>query len=292
MSMLHAEPQPSGRKHLLLTLFGLFVVSVVVLIVLRWRFNPQPNSAEFEIFKAFLQLGVISVAAAAVAMLSFDYQFQRQQNERERDRVRQADEKRREEEHERALRDAELSRRRLEYRDELLRAVFGRATQSYSAVKRARRLLRARALRQQDHVRLILTSVYDELMDVVNDAQLDFENLRRDVENSRPAFSSPDQLVIYMGAIDEYLGKLMKEYERERPGFTEEISTKHLAQFAQLGDFLGPAKESLFLTGVVHPFHDVQRLIRADLLNPQLRDIPAPDTTPTAVFPAAAGAHT
>src|SRR5437879_467277 len=206
----------SPRRYLIAALVALFVASVAALGVLKRTLNPQAGTPELELFKAVLQLGVISVAAAALAVLSFDYQFQRQQEETERERLR----------------------RRLEYRDELLRTILGRATSSYSAVKKARRLLRGRALREEGNGEIILTPAYDEQMGVVNDAQLDFENLQRDVENSRRAFSRPDEIVRKLRIVDSYLGNLIEEYEHERPGFTAERSTKQLAQFSDLRDFL------------------------------------------------------
>lgn len=234
-----------------MALIGLFVASVAILGLVKLFMNPQPGAAAMELFKAVLQLGVISVAAAALALLSFNYQFERQQEERK----------------------FELVRRCLEYREELLRTILGRATSSYAAVKKARRLLRARALRQDSNDKTILTKVYDEQMDSLNDAQLDFENLQRDVENSRPAFSQPEEIVENLRCVDRYLGILIKEYERKRPSFTGDNSTRRVARFLLLPDFLKKSKTSLFMRYVVDPFHDVQRLLRADLLNPQLVDL-------------------
>ena len=214
-----------------------------------------------EVFKAVLQLGVISAAAAALAMLSFDYQFLRQQEEKNRDQ-----------DHEAALRQNELLRRRLEYREELLRTILRRATNSYSSVKKARTLLRARALQKEANRKVIVTPAYDEQMDVVNDARLDFENLQRDVENSRLAFSQPDIIVKKIQCVEEYLRHLIEEYERRRPTFKEDGSTRRVGQLRRLRDFLSSSRTSLFMLRAVHPFHEVQRLLRADLLNPQLVD--------------------
>ncbi len=261
----------SPRRYLIAALVALFVGSVAALGILKWAFNPKPGTPELEIFKAVLQLGVISVAAAAVALLSFDYQFQRQREEAAGERRRQDEEKRRDRDHQEALRQAELARKSLEYREEFLRTILRRATSSYAAVKKARRVLRARALRQEANGKIVLTSAYDEQVDVINDAQLDFENLQGDVDNTRPALSRPDEIIAQLHAVDEYLGELIKEYETERPGFTVEGSAKQLAEFRWLQDFLDH-KGNLFTGKVVHPFHDVQRLLRADLLNPQLID--------------------
>src|SRR6266487_7075049 len=94
----------SPRRYLIAALVALFVGSVAALGILKWAFNPKPGTPELEIFKAVLQLGVISVAAAAVALLSFDYQFQRQREEAAGERRRQDEEKRRDRDHQEALR--------------------------------------------------------------------------------------------------------------------------------------------------------------------------------------------
>lgn len=265
---------PSGSKESLVgALIGLLVLSIAILGLIKLTMNPQPGSSSMELFKAVLQLGVISVAGAALAMLSFNYQFAREQEETERENNQARKDKKSEERRQKRLRDFELISRRLEYREDLLRTILGRATSSYSAVKKVRRLLRARALVEDENDKTILPMVYDEQMMVVNDAQLEFENLKRDVENSELAFSQADEIVKNLVAIDRYLGKLISEYERRRPRITNDISTQRLSQFLRLQDFLAKSKHSLFMRRVVHPFHEVQKLIRADLLNPQLVDL-------------------
>jgi hypothetical protein len=55
-----------------------------------------------------------------------------------------------------------------------------------------------------------LANQYDTFFDMLNDAQLDLENLARDVETSAKAFSESAVILEHLRSMDTYLGDLRR----------------------------------------------------------------------------------
>lgn len=232
-------------KSLIAVLVGLFVASVAGVLIPP---APTAGTIHMEIAKALLQLGVVAVAGTVVSVLVFEYQRERHNQDKDR----------------------EFERKALEYREELLKAVLSRAMACYSQSKKARRLLRARALEHHDGITIVLANQYDQYLDLINDAQLELENLARDVQNSAPAFSSPDAIVKHLRSMDKYLSRIICEYERNRGLSTMADGKLTLDEFPVLKEYLKTAAESPFNPNVIVPYHEVQLAIRKDLLHPHL----------------------
>ncbi|HYP39660.1 MAG TPA: hypothetical protein VEX13_04800 [Chloroflexia bacterium] len=244
---------------------GVFLLSIVLLVVIGFWFRPTPNTFEFEIVKAVLQVGVISIIALIFSLISFEYQRDREQTDKDRERKRQESDN-----------EQDLYRRQLEYRDDLLKATLRRAMTSYSAVKKARRLMRARAIvLGTSQTEVILAPAYDSYMEMINDAQLEFEHLKRDVKTSDVGFRKAEELHDALECMEKYLGRMIREYESNRRSFqlleggtlAKEISS---SSFPKLDDLLSHSSKSDFQMEFVQPFHNVQESIRADLAHPQL----------------------
>lgn len=210
--------------------------------------NPGQGTLSFEIAKSLLQVGVVAVAGAVISLLTFEYQQERQEAEKARD----------------------LERKLIEYREGLLMSTLTAAMKAYARTKKARRLMRARARVVAGGRSIVLATEYDFYLDWINDAQLDFENLARDIDNSRPAFTNPNPLKEKLQKMDSYLGTLITEYEDKRNRFRGEPQSLPLEQLPILDDCLAPTKKSEFLTEVVVPYHDVLKGLRQDLLHPNL----------------------
>ncbi|MDR6318800.1 hypothetical protein [Actinoplanes couchii] len=156
--------------------------------------------------------------------------------------------------------------RQAELQAERLRLAEGRATAIretrqrylaelvvlYNAVKRSRRLLRARA---QIHTtagdgRLRLAT-YDEQLQLLLDAQLGLELMIRTMNAEGEVFDGVPQLVPSLKSTEKYLRELITEYEavmpRVQPGATE-ITTP-----PKLADFIGPYEHSEFRPGFIRP---------------------------------------
>ena len=216
----------------------LLSILLVTIALLRLCFrNAAQGTIAFEVAKSLLQLGVVAVVGAFVSWAMTEYQ---------------------------------LAQSRYEYREELLTSTLSRAVAAYSRAKRARRLLRARSGAAPGGPGLIRLDDYDRFMEMVNDAQLELESLKGDVKTSEPAFASADSVFCFFKSMEEYLGKVVKEYEMTRHTIPDSNSSVQVRQLEALSDFLGPANASLFKREVIDPYHKVQDFIRKDLLHPKL----------------------
>lgn len=248
------------RKLLTIALASLLLGSVALLLIF-FR-EAEQGTLEFEVAKSLLQLGVVAVVGAVVSVLVFEYQRERQAIDKTTDLERQAAEKQR-----------DIMRKALEYRESLLVSLLSRTMDAYGRAKKSRRLLRGRAIVNRGEISVVLAAQYDQCFELINSAQLDLENLARDVETSAKAFSDPTALVKHLRAMEGYLGTLIGEYEQHRRFFTGEESSLPLSRLSLLEDFIRSAKESSFMPTMVVPYHDVQKAIRGDLLHPNLPEL-------------------
>ena len=142
---------------------------------------------------------------------------------------------------------------------------------AYGLTKKARRLLRARAVEIHSAGKAVAADPYDACFDLVNEAQLEFENLARDVQNSERAFSTPETLIKCLRSMEIYLSTVITEYERNRglvPSGTGRIPLQDLPELEQFIE--SASKKGPLTKEVVAPYHDIQLAIRKDLLHPQL----------------------
>jgi hypothetical protein len=224
-------------------LIGLLILSSSLLLFFR---HAQADTLEFEAAKALLQLGVVAVIGAGVSLLTFEYQRARQLEDHAR----------------------EIRRQALQHREDLLRTFLAQATAAYARVKKARRLLRARARVRRAGVEMVLTESYDLYLDSLNDAQLELENLGRDVETSAQAFSARPLVADKLHSMESYLGEIIKEYENS--GSASAGAEIPMHDLPALEEMLRRAKHSRFQPDFVQPFHDMRASIRADLFQPDL----------------------
>jgi hypothetical protein len=244
------------RNWLFAMLAVIFAVSATLLLVF-FRGASQGTVA-FEVAKALLQLGVVAVVGATVSWAVAEYQLQQSRLDKAED-IKHQDE----------IRAAELNRQRDEYRDELLTTTLRRVVIAYASAKKARRLLRA-------HVGtgapgLVRVTEYDRYLEMVNDAQLDLESVKGDVKTSAAAFSNAQSIFDALESMEQYLGHVVKEYEKHRNLVEQHTGGLQLASLETLSDFLAKAEEGHgFKKSVIDPYHEVQKKIRNDLLHPRL----------------------
>jgi hypothetical protein len=239
-----------------LILLALFLADAVALVIVVVAVGTPPSTFQFELAKGLIQLGLVALVGAALSLLVDQNRTSRERAEKERDRDRQAAEK-----------EADLQRERREYRMELIKATLGRATASYSAVKRSRRLMRALAIIESDGAasKRVMAKPYDAQMIEINNAQLEFENLARDVETSAPLFSDVGAVTRALDGLEKYLNRIITEYEKERRHFTGDPPQLDLDQLPHLAGFLAPRSPD-FRAQVLLPLIRVQEALRADLL--------------------------
>lgn len=327
----HPKEQRPNRKLglLLAALLGfLAVVAVACIAGFLWLYarHPGPNQLDFEVAKALLQMGMVSVVAAIVSLLGFNYQTQKQADqselaakrdterqeaarlaaeearlaekehderrqeaerlaadaarraEKEHDERRQAAqreaadaarraEKERDERRQEMRLQAEAAVQRADYVDDLLKTTLKRITSSYNAAKLARRQLRALARRETAPGKVaIRTSVYDEWMANLNDAQLDLEAVKRDIDVSRGVYPWAMDMFDCVKQMEEYLREVRKEYEEQR--WKAEDKLIPLRSLKRLSDFIGrkPAGKK-FNDEFVEQYASLRRMVRENLMN-------------------------
>jgi len=238
---------PTPVSRLVAALSSIFGLAAFALLLMP---KPAPSSFEMEIAKALLQLGVVSVVGVVLSVLVFEYQRARNNTDKQRD----------------------LDRLALEYREDLLKSTLSRAMACYSQAKKARRLFRAKGRQRHEdlNIDIVVPEEYDRCLETINDAQLELENLARDIGNSAIAFSNADHLVQSIRSMEMYLSDLVGEYETHRGTQSLRQEKLMLDDLPELNDFLLPAAESRFKPQVIIPYHKVQEAIRKDLLHPNL----------------------
>jgi hypothetical protein len=202
--------------------------------------NIQHNTLPFEIAKSMLQAGVVSVAVAALTLLTQQHQRRHTVVEKELDE----------------------EQRRAEIRTDLLRSAHAQVTEQYNAVKRARRLLRARRLPGDIHS----AEHYDEHLAAIVDAQLAFEALIADVNSSAGSvFSDGPALVAELKKVEKYLGDLISEYEEKRSQFLGTPEQLVETDLPVLREFLAKRKRGSGFDKAIEAFGKARDLIREDI---------------------------
>src|SRR5687768_4598097 len=202
------------KTRLLVALFCLFALSMGTAYFF-FRDAGQGTLA-FEVAKSLLQVGVVAIAGAVISALTFEYQrerlddekkadIERLSSEKERDIKRAENEKDRDIQRQALEKQRDLERKSVDYREGLLMSTLTSTMDAYSRTKKARRFLRARARSRHPEAVIILAEQYDLYIEWINDAQLDFENLARDIDTSAQAFTKPVFLRDQFYKMDSYL---------------------------------------------------------------------------------------
>ncbi|QLL15678.1 hypothetical protein [Pseudomonas chlororaphis] len=233
------------KKRIVFVLSGIFLGSVCILLALYLPVGIKDLRPE--IGKSALHLLVVSVIGTIVSLLVFEYQQERQASEKKRDQ----------------------QQKHFEYRESLLISVLSRAANAYSRAKKARRMTRAH-MTLTGTTRQLSLAQYDVFFDLVNEAQLELENLKRDIRTISKTITTPEKLIEKLHTMDSYLGELITEYEDSRQKFIGTLLTLPISDFPLLDNCVRPANSSNFMSGMIKPYSEIQAAIRKDLFHPNL----------------------
>ena len=141
--------------------------------------------------------------------------------------------------------------------DQFRKNVLQRLQNLYAKTKNARRMLRAKGFTTQwygkeDDSCLMKQSVYDLYMNDINGSQLELEAIRKEIGEGKNIFSNPKLITDNLEVMDEYLGKLVSEYEKKLPDFKGEPAVLKIKDLPDLKQFISSAN----ITGEskVNPF--------------------------------------
>jgi hypothetical protein len=240
------------REPLIYVMVVLFAISIALFLYLYSR-GVRAGTIEMEIAKVLLQVGVVAVVGALLSLLVSNREqrleeLQQQREQNEADRVRAEDQRRED--------------RR--YREELLKATLSRITSSYNNSKRARRDMKALALDRSKEGVEVIVERYDLDMLALNEAQLELETIKSDVETAQYSFPSHAKLTPRLKTMESYLGEIITEYKEVRSA-NPSAKTIPLSRLGQLSDFLGEVKGSRFKENFSAGHDVVRQAIRNDL---------------------------
>lgn len=151
---------------------------------------------------------------------------------------------------------------------ELLLATHNQLLSAYNKAKRIRRILRARVLPPADvdassDAHVILASEYDEQMETLIDAQLEFETIERMTEGNVDLFGSVSDFDDRLDAIRGYLYATVREYENQRTRFHGDPPSMPLSMLPELSSFMGSrGRDQGFRDEFRTPFKDALMSLR------------------------------
>jgi len=130
-------------------------------------------------------------------------------------------------------------------RDQYRKDSLDKLNKLYRKAKNARRMLRAKgfATLNENDEDLLIRSEYDLFMDDINDSQLELEDIRGQISTSQSAFLNPGGLESNLKDMDDYLGKLIRDYEKFRAGFSGNPPTRRIGDFPDTKSFLAHGGE-------------------------------------------------
>ena len=263
----HAVVNAAKRFPLLCSLVAVLAVlslADVICLIVFFRGGVDHDTFKLELGKALVQFVVVAVIGTLVTGMMFEYQRQRQNWDKEDERERKNRDK-----------EDERERKNRNRREEFLRSILTRAAQAYSNVKKARRLLRARAIvRGEAGGKSAVRKHYDFYLRMIIDAQLELENLAGDIQTSEGMFFNLTALLAPLSEMESYLGKLITEYEKKAFETLHGPKLLCLTDLPQLEGFTATSTEvGDFKKQFSGPYRAIQRAIRRDLLRPNLPNI-------------------
>jgi len=234
-----------GRVSAAICAIGVLATAGVA-VLLVWNV-PSTAVLGAEGYKAALQFLFVVILGGALSLLYQAFNREADRRARLRDEI---------EEHRRALR--------------AQRQTFtGAFVNDYNAVKRARRLLRARALDTASGAGTVRLDAYDKIMGDVVEAQLRLETTRRALERGDPIFPGNGTIAAAVEQMDTYLRGLIAEYETRLPRFRSAPTPCALHDLPELQRFLVPYRQSKsFPKQFVKPFHAALSELQAAVTEP------------------------
>ncbi|SDI38748.1 hypothetical protein SAMN04487926_11623 [Paraburkholderia steynii] len=228
-----AQPRIQKRKTVFPEESAKALICVVVVLSLLgilafWIWSIRTGQLETDLLRLTFQFLLIVVIGGALSFVYDEFQYARDISAKQFE----ADS---------AVREAQRVLQR-----EFLKDVI----QAYNAAKKVRRLLRARAI----HKGIVYKEAYDEHMQALMDIQLEFEAFRIRTENQTlfPGLEGK------LKSIEEYLGNVLRDYERYFSSFAGQPPTHPLAPLQNLEEFTASFKPmTRFSEQFKKPFHEI-----------------------------------
>jgi|GEM_PF-3356725 len=230
MKKLEISKEAKELIFVLIVVIAIICISIIIfalgidknILPVHQRVPINKDSLRFEIIKALFQLLFVAVVGTYVTYL---FRKKEEANKRKYERAeedRKKEEARIEETKKIKYEKEEEMRKKEEARSEIRIDYLKRLGNIYSHIKEARRALRAGGLTSkytpsgQIRIEGPLEGLYFEQINIINKYQLELENLKIEAM-CLPAFIHMSQLEGYLGFMEDYLRKIITEYEEFWP---------------------------------------------------------------------------
>lgn len=153
---------------------------------------------------------------------------------------------------------AELKREQdsVESRRKYLRTFHSDALVAYNRAKMCRRMLAAKAVFDVAEVPNVRQPEYETQMLELEDIQLQFESMKRQVGLGGAAFASEPSLKGLLKNLEEYLRTVLKEFENFE--FPPNAVSAPIASLPKLHEFVGCGDSSTFVSEFSDPYDEVE----------------------------------
>jgi hypothetical protein len=235
-----------------IAILAVITLAGIALLILIWVSNPKHDTLEYEAGKACMQVLGVVLVGFVVSIATFTLQRNREDYQRQIEETR--DDRQR--------------------KDELLNSTFSETLSAYHAVKRARRILRAR-IWAQEHGNQVDADVYDQQMALINDVKLKFEQLESNASLIQDARVNEEKLRECFEAVQEQLGELVTEWESARRRAAYIQGGISIADMPRMNKFLDPKYAGPFKAGIAGPIDSILSDLRGALLEPLKLPTPA-----------------
>ena len=143
-----------------------------------------------------------------------------------------------------------------EARREYLRAFHSTALTAYNRSKKVRRLLRAKAFFDSTGVPHVRQCEWETQMLELQDVQLQFESMKRQVRLGRDIFARAPDLETHLKTMEGFLRKVLSEFESFKPPVPS--PSVPLATLPELQGFADYATSPPFVTAFADPYDEVE----------------------------------
>jgi hypothetical protein len=255
--MIETTSEPSKPKNYGIYFFlaGLLISCLIALLILyKGGGLSNEKSFEREIGNSLLQIISVAIIGAIIGLLSSEYAHKKEAADK---RV-----------NEKLL--------KLQVETELRKETVRRIHRLYGSIKKARRMLRARAFsepyyKSEKDDAGIKAQVYDMYIEIIDNSQLELELISKEIELNKNAFDFSKQMTGYFKKMSENVfDKIISEYELNRPKFSGNPETLQIGELKSLKDFLAERRKSLMFENFLCYYKNLIELAnnsKAEMLN-------------------------
>jgi hypothetical protein len=258
ISSINSNPE----KWILLFLSAVSIISVTSIVILSWLNRLAKGDFGQEVGKTALQIISVSVIGTIASLLIalFNNKKAELQKEVEKEQLKRD-------------REIELERLSDENNIQFKKDILRQLNELNSTVKRARRMLRAKAFSRpyykhwgnKPDVNVYLV-VYEKYMEEINDAQLRLEIITKEIKTNSSAFKRSQEILAYFESVETQLKKVVTEYEEKRSFFTPDTLILSINELPELDDMVGEFRSSEFKK-IILDSKNLVASIRKDILD-------------------------